>query len=243
MIPPAFATDPMVALVLAAGGSTRMGAAKPLLRWGDTHLLGHTLRTVRTAGCTRAVVVVGRHADAVVAAIPSIDGIEVVPVRNSDWSSGQRESLRVGFAAVERGPRPGRLLIALIDQPLIPASHHASLIEGVGPDCGVVATDYDGRGGVPLAIDGRHLRSAADAVTSGRLRDFVNDQASRTDRIDCEAAKHDLDTPRQYEWAMAKARANLRPEVRLPHGAVRSVPPVRGSSMAVDHRVSRTGEP
>ena len=53
----------VVALLLAAGDSERMGSPKALLPWHDQPLLSHQLQQIRRSGVRECVVVLGRDPD------------------------------------------------------------------------------------------------------------------------------------------------------------------------------------
>ena len=68
------------AVILAAGGSTRMGEAKQLLRLGESTVLGQTLENVRRAGVDEIVLVLGSSAEAIRQQLPlsTIEGLKIV---------------------------------------------------------------------------------------------------------------------------------------------------------------------
>ncbi|MGC9333031.1 MAG: nucleotidyltransferase family protein, partial [Anaerolineae bacterium] len=76
---------PVGAVVLAAGGSSRMGQLKQLLDVAGHPMVRRVVQVVRSAGVDQIVVVVGAHADAVKQAL---DGLPVQIVRNRHWTEG-----------------------------------------------------------------------------------------------------------------------------------------------------------
>src|SRR3954453_17854165 len=91
------------AVVLAAGEGSRLGrSSKPLAEVAGLTLLERTVATVRTAGITRVVVVVG-HAKEAVAEFVSRRGLEVELVTNDRFSIGNGSSAVAGGQLVGGG--------------------------------------------------------------------------------------------------------------------------------------------
>jgi molybdenum cofactor cytidylyltransferase len=132
---------PFVAgLVLAAGGSSRLGRPKQLLPYGGATLLGSVLRTARACRFDQLVVALGGAADEIRRAV-DLRGTEVV--LNEAYGSGCSSSVAAAVGALD--PRCEVLVLLLGDQP------------GVGPEA--VRALLAGRAGAPLAVcrydDGR----------------------------------------------------------------------------------------
>lgn len=93
--------------MLGAGRSTRLGRPKQTLAFGDTTLLGWTVRDVEASSLDRVVVVVGGSAEEAKAGLASRGGAaprsEVVS--NDAYASGCASSLLAGLDAV--APFPG----------------------------------------------------------------------------------------------------------------------------------------
>ncbi len=104
----------IAALVLAAGGSTRLGRPKQLEPWGDTTLLGHVLQLVVSARFEERYLVLGAQTDEV---IDSVDLTGWTVVENPEWDQGLASSLRAGLDAVMRFSRAEQVAIFLGDQP------------------------------------------------------------------------------------------------------------------------------
>lgn len=115
----------VVAIVLAAGSSTRLGTSKQ-----DIVFEGETL-IQRAERMARAV------ADEVVVITPQL---------NPDAAEGIASSIRVG---VRMAGENSRILIMLCDQPLITMEHLRAL---VAIDAPIVATGYSGIAGVPAVF-------------------------------------------------------------------------------------------
>ena len=95
-------------VLLAAGGGTRLGRPKALVRIAGQSLAERGVALLRAGGAAPVVVVTGA-----VAAEP----LGVLIVHNPDWRSGMGSSLAVGLTAL-----PGTAeaaVIALADQPLV----------------------------------------------------------------------------------------------------------------------------
>lgn len=116
----------IAALVLAAGGSRRLGHPKQLVDWGGRPLLEHVLEQVAAWPVDRVVVVLGDRAEEI---LEQVDLGEAMVVINFDWEEGIASSLRAGLAALtgERGMEAA--LIVLADQPEIPSGLVAELVE------------------------------------------------------------------------------------------------------------------
>ena len=128
------ASDAFVAgLVLAAGGSRRLGQPKQLLPFGRATLLDHTVATARACRFDQLLVAVGGAADEVRDQV-DLSGADVVV--NESYGEGCSSSIG---AAMEALDQRARLLVLLLgDQP------------GVTPD--TVAALLAGRGAARLAV-------------------------------------------------------------------------------------------
>jgi molybdenum cofactor cytidylyltransferase len=116
----------IAALILAAGGSRRLGRSKQLEPWGSTTLLGHVIDLVESFPVDETWVVVGADLDRVVNEIgPRPVGI----IQNPAWESGLSSSLRVGLDALTRLSKADAALVLLGDQPSVRADVVTALIE------------------------------------------------------------------------------------------------------------------
>ncbi len=84
-------------VILAAGGSLRMGAIKQLLPWRGKPLVRHVTEMALAARLSPVVIVTGAAADEVQAALT---GLPVIFAMNESWESGQASSVRAGIEAL-----------------------------------------------------------------------------------------------------------------------------------------------
>ena len=74
------------------------------------------------------VVVLGAYADDILELVEFGDAVVLI---NPEWEEGIASSLRAGLDAIGRDPRAERAIIALGDQPWIPAEVPAGLVEAM----------------------------------------------------------------------------------------------------------------
>ncbi len=110
------------AVVLAAGGSSRLGQPKQLLRHRGRPLVRRAAVVALEVGCAPVVVVVGAERAKVTASLRNL-AAEIVP--NEDWSRGIGTSIRAGVAHLRECDG---LLILTCDQPQVDAALLRKLI-------------------------------------------------------------------------------------------------------------------
>jgi len=104
------------AVILAAGGSTRMGGETPkqLLKFRGSSLVRRAIETARAVPAEQVIVVLGHAADRL---MPELADTGATVVLNDQWSEGVSTSLRGGLAAVSHDARG--VFIYPADMPLI----------------------------------------------------------------------------------------------------------------------------
>jgi molybdenum cofactor cytidylyltransferase len=113
-------------LILAAGGSRRLGRPKQLEAWGRTTLLGHVVERVRTFPVDETWIVLGADIDAVMDAV-DLSGFGIV--ENPEWQEGLASSLRAGLDALTRLSKADGAMVVLGDQPEIGGDVVIQLVE------------------------------------------------------------------------------------------------------------------
>ena len=158
-------TAPHAAIVLAAGGSTRLGQPKQLLRRDGETLVARAVRLVGDTGPCRLLVMLGASRDAVAAARPAWPPhAELHAV--ADWHTGLSASLRAAGRAL-RGHH-GPVLVTGIDQPALDARHLRALLEGAGAaPSGCAAVMHGARPGAPAVLSPA-LFAQVEAVAGDR---------------------------------------------------------------------------
>lgn len=150
-------------LVLAAGGSRRLGEPKQLLPYGSGTLLDHTLETARASGFDQLIVALG-GSSAEVRRRVDLSGAD--PVENPDFGEGCSSSIAAGLRAID--PRSDLMVLMLGDQPGVTPDVIRALIAGTDDGTILAACLYDDGRGHPLAF-GREL--------FGQLRELHGDKA------------------------------------------------------------------
>jgi molybdenum cofactor cytidylyltransferase len=144
------------AIVLAAGGSKRLGEPKQLVRLGGETLLERAVRVAREARCSPVIVVLGAE---YVQVLTGCSLSDVVTVINDEWQEGMSSSIRLGVHALRNvaGEVDG-VVVMTCDQPAVTADHLRGLMAGAE----VNASRYEGRKGVPVFFP----KDSLDALTS-----------------------------------------------------------------------------
>lgn len=150
-------------LVLAAGGSRRLGEPKQLLPYGSGTLLDHTLETARASGFDQLIVALG-GSSAEVRRRVDLSGADAV--ENPDFGEGCSSSIAAGLRAID--PRSDLMVLMLGDQPGVTPDVIRALIAGTDDGTILAACLYDDGRGHPLAF-GREL--------FGELRELHGDKA------------------------------------------------------------------
>jgi nicotine blue oxidoreductase len=170
----------VLGVVLAAGGSTRMGRPKQLAELAGRPLLAHVLAALDEAPVDRVVVALGGAADLV------LDRVELgraEPLVVEGWAAGMGHVLAGTLARA--GDDWEAVVVLLGDQPLVPGRAVARVVEawraGAGP---VVTATYGGRPGHPKLFDRRLLPDLLRLAGDAGARDLVAAHRDRVHRVE-----------------------------------------------------------
>jgi len=145
----------VVAVVLAAGRSSRMGRAKQIELVDGVPMVERAVAVTLQSEVTAVWVVTGAYVaevGAVLAPIQAAHGERLRVIHNGDWATGQASSVRAAIQAL-----PATVAAALflpVDQPFIPPSLLQALIDVWRKGAPLAAPALDGQPrGAPAIFD------------------------------------------------------------------------------------------
>jgi molybdenum cofactor cytidylyltransferase len=185
----------VAAILLAAGASTRMGSPKALLPWGEQTLIAWEIEQLMASQVDEIVVVLGSGSEQI---RRSLGPAARYCVFNQRWAHGRATSLVKGADTLMRaGPETlEAVVIQNVDQPTR-ADIIDSLVEQLrASSADAVQPEFDGHGGHPVVVAGRHLPllCAATEETFGLRGVLEQHPPTRIKSADPVVAL-DLDTP------------------------------------------------
>lgn len=195
------------ALILAAGGSRRLGQPKQRLARGGEPLLRRTARLALATAPRRCLVVLGAGAAALQ---PLLDGLAVECLRNEDWAQGMGSSLARLRRGVQDDPAIQRCLILGCDQPALETAHLRALLEAAAQAaCRCAVSAYAGIDGLPVVMAQAAWRDAPLQGDQGLRGWLARLPAAQLGRVAAPALALDLDT--DADVAEARQRGWLDP--------------------------------
>jgi molybdenum cofactor cytidylyltransferase len=192
-------SSPLVAILAAAGMSTRMGQNKILLTFQGKPLIAHAVDTLLASSVNEVVVVLGHEAERVRAAL---EGKKVRFVRNPDYREGLRTSVRAGIEAVHS--HAGAFMIYLADQPFLTPEEVNLLIQALAEarkaNRSIVVPFFRGRRGNPVILDSSYKDAILDVVGETGCRRVIKRNPEQVFVVEMETdhAVRDIDTMEDY---------------------------------------------
>lgn len=190
-----------VAIVLAAGGSQRLGRPKQWLTINGESLLARCVRLATETAPERIIAVLGAHAAALREELEHAGIANLHCIDNPSWHEGMASSLRA--AAAELADWQGRSLIIACDQPRLTAGHLHALLDAARshPDHDI-ASAYADAIGIPALIRATSLRASRALHGDRGLRALWRDPAARVHSVVAEELAFDIDTPDDLQHAI-----------------------------------------
>jgi molybdenum cofactor cytidylyltransferase len=187
--------DEVAAILLAAGRSERMGAAKQLLPFGEKTVVETCIDYLREAGIRDIVVVLGHHAEKTRNQLRSTSVSFAV---NPDPASEMNVSISCGVSALSLKAKA--TIIALVDQPAIPAEVVVTLCSEWSRGARLVVPTWKDRGGHPVLVD-LSFREQLLSLDPGRgLKKLFDEHRTEVLRVavDSPYVARDMDTWDDY---------------------------------------------
>ncbi len=187
-------------VLLAAGGSSRLGRPKQLVLHQGKTLVRRAAESALAAECGPVVVVLGAHREAVAA---ELAGLPVWTVEHAEWAAGPGGSLVAGVRALTgaSGIHGGAaspleaVLVMLCDQLRVDSAHLRALAETWRrTGASVVASTYEGTRGVP-ALFSRAVFPELEALGPEQgARRVIAREPSRVAEVPLPGGGEDVDT-------------------------------------------------
>lgn len=188
----------IVAVVLSAGESSRMGRPKALLPIGGQTFIGRIVDALKEGGIERVVVVLGFNAEEM---RRKIEHLPVEIVVNSNYKQGQLSSLQAAIRYLERTADCDGMLVHLVDHPYIDANLVGVMLkrfaEAQPP---IVLPCHQGKRGHPVIFSRQLFQELLDAPMDQGAKAVVNAHREAALEIDTEdvGITLDIDTPELY---------------------------------------------
>jgi len=197
----------IVAVVLSAGESSRMGSPKALLPISGVPFIEEIVRALKDTKVDRIIVVLGHHAEEI------RKGIAHLPVTflvNRDYAQGQLSSLIVAIrslAAETSTETVDGVLVHLVDHPFIsPALVDHMIDRFYETKKLIVIPRYGGRRGHPVIFSSRLFPELLSAPLEKGAKVVVHAHQDETLEIETDFAgvTIDIDTPEEYRQHLGR---------------------------------------
>lgn len=190
----------LAALVLAAGGSTRLGRPKQLLPYRGGVLLDAVLGLVRECPFPQRILALGGSADEVKASVDT-SGFDIV--LNDEYLTGCSSSIARALPAVR--PEIDGIVMFLGDQPGITPQTVAALVAGRG-NAPIAVTRYDDGIGHPFALSRATFPALASLHGDRGVWKLIDRLGSAVARVRVDGrVPRDVDTEEDYRALLAGA--------------------------------------
>ncbi|SEB79517.1 nucleotidyltransferase family protein [Terriglobus roseus] len=184
----------VAALVLAAGGSSRLGQPKQLVEYHGERLIDRAIRIAREAGASPIFVVLGAEYESILKVLTPFDSTIRILI-NKGWKRGMASSIALGASAAERVGADD-LLILTCDQVSVTREHLKKLMESSRREH-VVASYYWERRGIPALFPDFAFHALQELTGDTGARDLLQDDAVFT--VPLPGGEFDVDTPGDLE--------------------------------------------
>ena len=187
-----------IAIILAAGSSSRMGKPKQFLKIDNETLIQKAVNTALDAGAGETIIVAGLDHDLIKTELHR-STIQVIVNPHSELGMGS--SLKFGLAFVMKNfPEYNATLIMVCDQPLVTSIHLEKIIalhhETQSP---IVASFYSGRNGVPVLFHRSMYEKLLTIRDQQGAKNIIEQNPTLVKSVDFPEGAIDLDTPEDYE--------------------------------------------
>jgi molybdenum cofactor cytidylyltransferase len=199
-------SDRVVAILLGAGRSQRMGGRNKLLMEVDGQPMVRRVAVTLLNSRVREVIAVLGHDHTRVAA--ALAGVPLRIVVNDEYALGQMSSVRTGIAAI--GDDPAAIVVALADQPALEPLDIDFLIDAflALPEPKILVPVYGGQRGNPIVLPGMQLSALQAGGVNFGCRNLIERHPEAVVRIEAANPHYvqDIDTPAAYDaWVEAHA--------------------------------------
>jgi FdhD protein len=183
-------------VILAAGGSSRMGSPKQLLPYQGRPLVAHAMEAALRAGLGPVFVVVGANEEQVRGVLRE-SGAKFVS--NAGWEAGIGSSIKAGIAAAAADRDVEAAIVMLADQPMIDASVLAGLARLRRERASeAAACSYGGLTGVPALFTRSAFSRLSEIPDRKGAKEVLQVLGDGVALLDCPQAAMDIDTPDDY---------------------------------------------
>ena len=197
----------VAAILLAAGRSSRMGAFKPLLPFGNKTVIECCIDYLRDGGVEEIVVVLGHRADDI---RQRVSGVKFA--LNPDPDSPMGASIAAGVR--ELPETAGATLIALVDHPAVPPTVVSTVLESWESGARLVIPTWQGRGGHPVLVDLSFKPELLTLSEGGGLRALFDAHRDEVTRVPVASPfiARDMDTWDDYTSLHMEVTGRPAPE-------------------------------
>ena len=186
------------AVILAAGGSSRLGRPKQLLQFRGKTLVRRIVDAALEGGCSPIVVVVGSDKDKIAR---ELEQTNAVIVENVNWNNGMGTSIRCAVQhLIDTGPNVEAIALLVCDQPFVD-SHTIEQLVALREKTkkAIVSSSYAGTLGVPALFH----RSCADELLhldeGSGAKAVISSNHDRVTEFTFPEGKIDIDTAADYD--------------------------------------------
>jgi molybdenum cofactor cytidylyltransferase len=196
-------SPPIGLILLAAGGSKRLGRPKQLLRVDGQALIRHATQAALGSRCRPVVVVLGA---ATTECLAQIADLPVCTVLNDRWEEGMAGSIQAGLdALLAEAPQITSVIVCLCDQPRLTSFVLDALIAAhLETGKPVVASAYGGVLGAPALFAASCFPELRALTGDQGARRLFNSRPGDVATVPFEGGAADIDTEADLDY--------LRPE-------------------------------
>ncbi len=201
------AEAPVGLILLAAGGSRRLGEPKQLLEFAGRTLLRRAVETAVSSCCRPVVVVLGAEAERCAAELQDL------PVRialNARWNDGMAGSVRAGLdALLAEEPNAAAAVLCLCDQPQLTAAVlDAITVAHLTTGQPIVASTYRSVLGAPALFAANRFAELRELVGDEGARRLFARHPDEVAVVPFPGGDNDVDTPADRTALLRNALAN-----------------------------------
>jgi molybdenum cofactor cytidylyltransferase len=186
------------AVILAAGGSSRFGRPKQLVKFRGRTLIEEIVAAAKEAECHPIIVVTGSDSEKIAA---TIGDQSVVTVENRQWQQGIGSSIRAGVRHLtDLAPTTEALVVLLCDQPFVTGEIvHQLVARWRATLQPIVASKYSGTLGTPALFDRSCFGELLDLDNAHGAKPIIFSKPDRVAELPFAEGAIDVDTPSDYE--------------------------------------------